>query len=177
MTSLNPKNAFADLLKTELKGSTRVERKQWAIHIIKEDLSIQFLSKHLFAQANINTQFLWLLSEIGFVNKLYLKKELPYLFQLCQSTEQIQTENSFPQFWLICGIPDMQEAEAINCLFAWLQSPDTNLTCKARSMHVLLNMTKKYPELVDEFKSCLLRLDNRYTVNFNRKIKEVLSGL
>ena len=74
-------------------------------------------------------------------------------------------------------VGDQNEARAIDLLFSWLQSANTNVTTKSRALLVLFRLTKKYPELRNELKICIEEQMDRYTVDFAKRAKKILNEL
>jgi len=148
----------------------------WATTIIEKNLDIKALSELLKCERKIATRFLWLLSEIGELNPNRLFVELPFLLNLCDNLNQ-DYKTSFANFWLIAGVPSENEGEAIDILFKWLLSTDTNVTIKSRSFLVLFNLTKKYPELKNELKLCLNDQMDKHTNNFKKRAIKILTNI
>ena len=117
------------------------------------------------------------MSAIGELNKEFLAKELNYLFDFCASQKHIKSEDSFPNYWRICGVPENREAEYIDILFKWLKSSTTNVTAKSRSLFVLFELTKKYPELKNEL--ILLLQDEMLiqSLDLKKRVQKILLEL
>ena len=148
--NFTPKNFYKEL-ESSLATSTEDQRKIWATTIIEQGISIKELSKLLECEPKVATRFLWLIARIGMSNPNKLFIELPFLLKFCNKVNPIYI-TSFANLWLIAGIPEVNEGEAIDLSFNWLLSADTNVTIKSRSIFVLFNLTKKYPELKNELK-------------------------
>ena len=84
------------------------------------------------------------------------------------------TKRPLPHFGSIVGVPPENEGRAIDLLFQWLLSADTNVTIKSRSLWVLLKLTKKYPELKNELKLCLQDQMDKYTNDFKKRATKIL---
>lgn len=167
---------FYKELESSLATSTEEQRKVWATTIIEKEIDIKGLSKLLRNERRIAARFLWLLSGVGILNPNKLFIELPFLLDLCHQLNPIY-KTSFANFWLIAGIPSENEGEAIDLLFKWLLSNDTNITIKSRSLLVLFNLTKKYPELKNELKICLEDQIDRHSNDFKKRANKILIKL
>ena len=170
-------NEFYNLLENSLPQSSAMERKVWASTIIEQNIDIKFLSKLLWSDKKTSTRFLWLLSDVGSLNQKVLFNELSYLFQLSNKVTQINFKTSFATYWLICGIPAENESIAIELLFNWIQSANTNITTKSRSLFALYNLTEKYPELKDELKFCLENQKDKHSKDFRKRVNKILNTL
>ncbi len=167
---------FFKELKSSLPASTLAKRNIWVNVIIERDIDIKELSKLLNCEPKIATRFLWLLTEIGEINSNKLFTALPFLLDLCDRLNPVY-KTSFANFWLIAGVPPENEARAIDLLFQWLLSTETNVTIKSRSLRVLLKLTKKYPELKNELKLCLTDQMNKHTNVFEKRVTKILIEL
>jgi hypothetical protein len=167
---------FYKELEFSLATSTEKKRKIWAGTIIEKDIDIKDLSKLLKGEQKIAIRFLWLLSDIGILNPNKLLAELPFLFDLCEHLNPIY-KISFASFWMYVGVPSENEGKAIDLLFHFLLSNDTNVTTKSRSLLVLFKLTKKYPELKSELKLCLKDQIGKHTNNFEKRATKILIEL
>ncbi len=167
---------FYKELESSLPRSTFEIRRKWAARIIEENLDIKVLSGILKGEQKTAIRFLWLLSDIGTFNPEKLFIELPFLMDVCEHLNPIY-KTSFPSFWLISGVPPENEGEAINLLFQFLLSGNTNVTTKSRSMLVLFGLTKKYPELKNELTLCLKDQMEKYSEDFKKRISKILIQL
>lgn len=120
---------------------------------------------------------MWLLTDIAEVDKKVLSDKLNYLFDFCLPLEHIRIEDSFPNYWRICGVPVDREAQYIDYLFKWMQSSESNVTAKSRSLFVLFELTKKYPELRNELKLILLDQLDINTEEFKKRANKILAAL
>jgi len=100
-------------------------------------------------------------------------KELPYLMNFCSAVNQ-DYKTYFASYWLYVGVPFENEGEAIDLLFQFIVSPKTNITTKSRAVLVLFNLTKKYPELKNEFRYSLKDQLNKYSKDFDKRITKIL---
>jgi len=160
-------------LESSLPASTGEQRKLWASLIVEKEIDIKVLSNLLKCERKIATRFLWLLSEIGILYPDKFLMELPFLFNLCEQLHPAYI-TSFASFWLYAGVPPENEGRAIDLLFQCLLSPDTNVTTKSRSLWVLFELTKKYPELKNEQKLCLKDQVNKHTNDFKKRATKIL---
>ena len=163
-------------LESSLSSSSEDQRKVWAATIIENDINLTDLSNLLKCEQKVATRFLWLISRIGLYkpNKLFI--ELPFLLDFCGQLNPIY-KTSFANFWLIAGLPEENEGEAIDLSFKWLLSTHTNVTIKSRAVFVLLKLTKKYPELKNELKLCLEDQMDKHSNDFKNRVIKVLNTL
>lgn len=170
---MKPILVFLEELKSFLPNSSYEQRKKWAIFIIENNVDLKELSVLIKCENKISTKFLWMLSDIAILkpNKLFI--DLPYLLKLCNSVNPDYT-TSFASFWLYVGVPEENEGEAIDLLFQFLVSPKVNVTIKSRSIFVLLNLSKKYPELKNELSYTLKDQLNKYSKDFDKRVAKVL---
>ncbi|MFA7380238.1 MAG: hypothetical protein WC150_07245 [Bacteroidia bacterium] len=167
---------FCKELEFSLPASTVQQRKIWATTIIENDLHIKGLSRLLQCEHKVVSRFLWLLSETGALSPAKLLAELPFLFTLYDDLRPAY-KTSFASYWLIAGLPPENESKAIDLLFQWLLSADTNVTIKSRSVLVLYQLTKKYPELKNELKICLEDRMDKYSKDFEKRAAKILLKL
>ena len=170
-------NELISVLKVDLPTSTGEQRKKWAKEILLNKVSIMSLSQLVQEDKKVATRFLWLLSDIGEIEPDRLLIELPDLLNLCFQKNKNSFITSFATFWNISGVPKVNEAQAIDLLFTWVLSKETNVTTKSRSINVLLQLTKKYPELKNELKNALENQVNQYSINYRNKLLKVLNKL
>ena len=163
-------------LKYSLATSTGEKRKIWARTIIEKNIDIKYLSKLLKCEQKIANRFLWLLSDIGIINPNKLLDELPFLFDLCKDLNPLY-KTSFASFWMYCGIPKENEGKAIDLLFDFLVSKDTNVTIKSRALFVLFKLTKKYPEIKNELILCINDQMDKYSIDFKIRSTKILNEL
>lgn len=167
---------FHKELESSLAASTEEQRKVWAATIIEKKIDIKDLSELLKHEGRIAVRFLWLLSGIGILSPDKLFIELPFLLDLCNRLNPIY-KTSFANFWRIAGVPPENEGEAIDLLFKWLLSNDTNVTIKSRSLLVLFDLTKKYPELKNELKLSLEDQMHKHSKDFRKRVVKILMEL
>ena len=117
-------------LEAFLPTSTMEQRKVWATTIVEKNIDIKELSYLLKGERKIAIRFLWFLTEVGQLNPDKLFIALPFLFDLCEHRDPVY-KTSFASYWLISGIPPENEGRAIEQLFQWLLSANTNVTIKA----------------------------------------------
>ncbi len=163
-------------LKSSLATSNGIQRKAWTNAIIKNDLKIKDLSELLWCEQKIANRFLWLLSDIGLSAPNKLLKELTFLLNFFEQNKGNYI-TSMASFWRYVGVPIEDEGRAIDLLFSWLVSKDTNVTTKSRSLFVLFELTKKYPDLKNELKLCLQDQMNKQTPDFEKRAKKILMQL
>lgn len=167
---------FYEELESFLPTSTAAQRKKWVTTILENEIAIKDLSELLKGDPKIATRFLWLLSELGELSPNALFKELPFLLDLSDELDP-KYKTSFANYWLIAGVPTENEGKAIDVLFQWLLSTEINVTIKSRSFLVLFKLTKKYPELKNELKLCLMDQMDKYTDDFKKRAGKLLIKL
>ena len=170
------KTAFYKELELLLNVSSCEQRKMWASQIIDKNIDIKYLSNLLKCEQKVALRFLWLLSDIGISNPKKLFIELPYLLELLEK-HSLNFKTSLASYWLIAGVPIEDEGRAIDLLFQWLNSNETNVTIKSRSCLVLLNITKKYPDLKNELKLCLINQIDNHSTDFRKRVSKLLIEL
>lgn len=148
----------------------------WAATIAEKDIDIKDLSGLLKGEPQTASRFLWLLSDVGEADAGRLFVALPYLLDLCDQLNHIY-KTSFASLWHIAGVPSEDEGRAIDLLFQWLLSLDTNVTIKSRAIWVLLKLTQKYPELKNELKLCLKDQMDKHTSSFEKRVVKILMEL
>jgi len=168
---------FYHKLETQLAVSTAAKRKIWSKVIIENNLDIKLLSNLLNCEKKIALRFSWLLSEIGmsFPNKLLI--ELPNLLTKSDQIIHFKFIESFATYWFLSGVPLENESKAIDLLFEWLSSAQTNITTKSRSLKVLFILSKKYPDLKNEL---ILHLNGQIYKNgkgFEKRVLKILLKL
>ena len=176
MSAILSNEDFYTELESSLATSTEEQRKVWATTIIEKEIPIESLSKLIQRDHKTATRFLWLLGRIGMERPKTLFNELPFLFDLCNRVSPIY-KTSFANYWLMAGVPPENEGKAIDLLFEWLLSADTNVSIKSRSLHVLFKLTKKYPELKNELKICLEDQMDKHSNDFKKKAVKVMKAL
>jgi hypothetical protein len=173
----NPTNTgFYKELEHFLPASTAEERSSWANTIVQRDMDINYLSGLLKGEQKTASRFLWLLSDVGALCPDKLYTALPFLFGLYDQFSPAH-KTSFATFWLLAGVPAEHEGIAVNLLFQWLISSETNVTVKSRSLGVLFELTKKYPELKNELKLCLKEQSDKHTKDFKKRADRMLAQL
>ncbi|MCC6413382.1 MAG: hypothetical protein IT270_17100 [Saprospiraceae bacterium] len=164
---------FYKELELLLPTSSAEQRRQWSATIIENNIDVKELAQLLKGDPKIATRFFWLLSELGTIHPNRLLVELPFLLEFCEQLNPVY-KTSFASFWHIAGVPEANEGQAIDLLFQWLISADTNVTIKSRSIWVLVKLTKKYPELKDELVLCLNDQLDKYTKDFKKRVGKIL---
>jgi hypothetical protein len=167
---------FYKELGANLAHSNEAQRRFWAQKIVDESLSLKWLSKLLQEDKKTATRFLWLLSDVGVMAPGYLKAELSFLFHYCKTIDAAYL-SSFASYWHYVGVPEQNEAEAIELLFKWILSPQSNSTLKSRSMWVLFKLCNKYPDLKNEFKVCLQDQADKHSPDFQKRVSKLLQQL
>lgn len=164
---------FYQELELFLPTSSAEQRRKWSATIIEKDIDLKELSQLLKGEPKMATRFLWLLSELGTIHPNRLFVELPFLLEFCEPLNPVY-KRPFASFWHITGVPEANEGQAIDLLFQWVLSTDTNVTIKSRSIWVLVKLLKKYPELKDELILCLKDQMDKYSKDFKKRVAKIL---
>lgn len=168
---------FIQELQDGLPTSLGEQRKAWAGHIIEHDLDLINISILLHSNARVAMRFAWLLTGIGERAPSKLFNVLPYLLQQSATIQHFKFSESFANYWLIVGIPKEDEAKAIELLFQWLWSNETNVTIKSRAIKVVFRLSSKYPELKNELSLGLRDQMNKHSDDFKKKAMKMLVEL
>ncbi|MEM7105715.1 MAG: hypothetical protein AAF502_21435 [Bacteroidota bacterium] len=171
------KTEFYKSLEKALPTSDAEQRIEWAKEIVNNHIDIKDLSDLLLCEKKVASRFSWLLSDIGTVKPGTLFEVLPYLFKVSNKVTAFNFKHSFANYWRISGVPEENEAEAIDLLFDWIQSARVNVTIKSRSLFVMSNLTKKYPELRNELTICLEDQRDKYSRDYRKRVDRVLKEL
>lgn len=168
---------FCHELKTALPESTAAQRKLWAAKILEQQLNLKDLAPLLEAPRTVATRFLWLLSELGTLNPEWLHQELPHLLALSQQLELPEAQTALATWWQIAGVPEANEAQAIDLLFGWLRSATTTATIKSRALMVLEKLAIKHPDLRNELQHCLHEEVQRNGSSFEKRALKTIATL
>ena len=168
---------FYNSLKANLPTSTEIDRIKWAKELISEDIDLNSLSDLYLTDYKIASRYLWFLSKVGELDSKKLLDYLPNLLGLRKEKIHKNTEASFANFWLISGVPKINESEAISLLFEWINSLKVNVTGKSRSMQALYILSYKYPEIKNELKLSLEFQKDKYSSNYKEKVRKILEEL
>lgn len=166
--------SFYKTLELNLPASTGKQRITWAKFILEEKINLRRLYGLLDGDAKVATRFLWILSDIAIANPNYMLHELPSLWLYCKDFKT-ELKQSFASLWRLAGVP--KENEAIELLFQFLSDAGVNSTIKSRSMLVLFELTKKYPDLKNEFQLSLSPLAEQYSLDFKKRVRKLLAQL
>lgn len=164
---------FYQDLESGLPASTEELRQSWAKTIVKEDVDLKQLAGLVYCEKKVATRFMWMLSGVGIMNPAKLHEALPFLLKEVEETNQTYLM-SFANYWRIAGVPEESEGKAIDLCFEWLLSADITVTIKSRAVFVLFDLTKKYPELKDELRLCLIDQMDKYSKDFHKRAKKIL---
>lgn len=168
--------AFYKELESSLANDCGPQRKAWAKTIINHNVDISVLSGLLKCDPKTAMHFRWLLSDVGLLEPKKLFSALPFLLEFFEKSDPA-FKHSLANWWLIAGIPPKQESKAINLAFGWLQSSDTQVTTKSRSIWILQKLSKKYPEIKNELRLCLIDQKDKYSDDFRKRVEKVLREL
>lgn len=176
MTKYAIKEQLSTILQTSLYASNAAQRLEWAKSIEENDLDLKFFFQILKGEKKTAVRFMWFLTEVGTLNPKKLLEALPQLLDICEGLDPI-FKTSFASYWLIAGVPLEQETKAIDLMFYYAYSPDTNVTIKSRAILVLCKLTMKYPDLKNELVLCIKDQKDKYTKDFEKRMERVLKGL
>jgi hypothetical protein len=168
---------FYTELEHQLPQSTGADREKWAEVILENNFKILELSKLIESDTKVASRFLWLLTGLGMLHAPTLFQALPYLWEQSRHVTHVDMKKSFANYWRFCGVPAENEAEAIDLLFHWLQSAETNVTIKSRALFVLYDLTAKYPELKNELQLCIKDQLQKNTNDFDQRALKILRKL
>jgi hypothetical protein len=169
-------SSFYQTLESNLPASTGKQRIIWAQFILEEKINLRPLYCLLGGDAKIAARFLWLLSDLAIADPSYMLKELPSLWLHCKDFKT-ELKQSFASLWRLAGVPEENEVAAIELLFHLLSDPGVNSTMKSRSMLVLFELTKKYPDLKNEFRLSLNSLADQYSRDFKKRVQNIILKL
>ncbi|MBO6514988.1 MAG: hypothetical protein JJ975_00375 [Bacteroidia bacterium] len=160
----------------ELPGSSGNDRRRLAHEIIDAEVGIEDLSLMLHTESQVVSRFLWLLTDIAWIRPDAVKRALPSLWKEREAINY-PYQASFAQYWLVCGVPEQDEAEALDALFSWLRSSTTNSSTKTRSLKVLVTMMDVYPELKNELKLSLEELKETSSISLRKLVDRTKAEL
>lgn len=167
---------FYNELQNYLPTSNAEKRKEWAHIIVEKDIEISTLTNLVHHEYKITSRFLWLLSDVGILHPKKLYQHLPYLYSLLDNLDE-KYKTSLANYWLIAGVPPENKGQAIDLLFQWILSTETNISIKSRAILVALELVKKHPELKQEFILCLNDQEEKHTQDFKKRVRKVLCQL
>lgn len=176
MSSTSSHTHFFGELKSSLAGSSGEQRKQWAIAIISGNISITSLATVLSSGGKTSSHFLWLVSDVALQDSKRLLAELPELFDFMEKNYP-EHLSAFASWWHYCGVPEENEAKAIDYLFKWFLSAETAVYIKTRALWVLAELSKKHPELKVELGICIGDQMSKYSKEFEKRAKKILATL
>lgn len=167
---------FHAQLNMQLERSSSGDRKSWAHTIISQNIPITSLAPLLSSGGKTASHFLWLISDVALQNPQRFLKELPELFEFVEKNHP-EHLSSFASWWHYCGVPEENEAKAIDYLFKWVLSAETKPYIKTRALWVLVELSKKYPELKQELKICVGEEMDKYSAEFRKRAVKILAEL
>lgn len=151
----SPSPGFLTELVSTLPQGNANDRKRLAGRILDEKIDLKELCALLIQEKRVSQPFLWLLSELGMLDPNALHDLLPYLFSLRHKIQHVDLSTQLATYWLIAGVPEENEGEAVDLLFNLLRSAETSKTNKARAQKVLIKLQDKHPDLERELKLIL----------------------
>lgn len=162
-------------LEEQLSYSTGKQRKEWAKLIHEQHLEIEPLTPLLLSEPRIALRFSWLLTDIGMVAPERLRQLLPLLLEMSQQIKHFDFRIAFATYWRTVGVPEENEAIAIDWLLMWLQAAEVNVTTKTRALFALAELAKKYPAIKNEIRLILVDQIPRYSNTFAQSAQKVLN--
>lgn len=171
------KDPLVAMLQANLPYSNGANRKNWASQIVEERIPLKDFNSLLFSHRKVAMPFMWLLTEIGEHSPAILLGYLPYVMDNWGQIAVKNKEASLANYWLVAGVPEVNEAKAITMLFEWLQESKSNLTTKSRALFVLQKLAIKYPELQVELKLSLEDQLDKNSADFKKRALKVLERL
>ena len=177
MNAQNPNSKFANELEKHLPKSNGTQRKAWAKVVLEKGINMESLLDLTKREYPISSRFLWFLSDWAEVDLEGFSAVLPTLLAMRKEMVHVDSRPSFARYWNVYALPEENEAQAIDLLFNWLTAPDTNLSTKRNAGHILVRLTKKYPELKEELRLCLESEQGKHTKTFDRFIRSSLKKL
>mgnify|MGYP006201659295 CR=1 FL=1 len=142
-------------LYSSLPTSTGAHRKILARRVAQDEVNLKKLLPLAGCERGVASRFLWLLSDVAEINPEKVFEVLPDLFAMREQILHAHLEHSLSKYWSLLGIPKENEGEAVDLLFQWLVSPNSNVTVKRHSFLALKTLTQKYPELQSELDLCV----------------------
>lgn len=163
-------------LESSLASASGPQLKKWAAAIIDEHISLVTLAPLLLRDDKTAMRFQWMVSEIGISDPEKLHADLAplFLFMMIHCPARLP---AFASWWHYAGVPEENDAGAIDLLFGWVLSAETNVTTRSRALWVLMKLTKKYPELKQELKTCVVDQMDKYSSDFRKRAEKILSQL
>jgi hypothetical protein len=176
---LNPSfsyDRFSDELKTKLAKSTGPQLKSYATQIISEEIQLKDLLTLLIEDEKAARHLRILISEVGIQNPEFLYKQLPELFEIIEE-KYPKHLFAFSSWWHYCGVPEQNEAKAIDYLFKWFLSAEIKPYIKTRALWVLVKLSEKYPDIKQELKLCLTDQMDKYSKEFQKRARKITDKL
>lgn len=161
----------------ELPSSIHAHRVLWAKAIVEQQVQLHDLIALLGEEHKVSYRFLWLLSNVGDREPQRLFNFLPELFNSRSAYPQFDYTPAFCKYWHLVGIPEEQEAAAMELCFGWLNDPKAKVSFKYYSMWVLHKLLSKYPELKSELIASLERQLEGNTATFSKQAGKILNQL
>jgi hypothetical protein len=176
MTTPSASDYFYSELESSLASSTGSDRKKWANTIIDNDIPLIQLFTLLAGEEKSANRFFWLVSDIALQKPEKVFAELPLLFDYVEQNHP-KYLSAFASWWHYVGVPEENDAKAIDYLFKGFLSAETPVYIKTRALWVLVKMSKKYPELKQELKLCLSDQMDKYSKEFKKRAEKILKEL
>ena len=170
-------NEILKEVKTELLKSDSKMRAKWSQVIVANKISISELHSILKKDDTSAMRCLWLIGDIADTAPNYLLQHLHTLYCVCSKLKKVEIRASFAKFWFLCGIPEEDEVMALNILFEWLSSTESNVTTKSRALFALNRIVHKYPDLKNEFKLVTQDQMDLNSNDFKKRGQKILNEL
>ncbi|MCB0737880.1 MAG: hypothetical protein KDC92_10235 [Bacteroidetes bacterium] len=164
-------------LKLELPQGHAEKRKHFAKLICEQQIDLNDLLPLAFENETVASRFFWLLSDVGEIDARKLVVFLPKLFSIRKETTYQNIPHSFSRYWNLYGIPQENEAEAIENLFAWLVDSSSEVSVKVHAMRALFKLTKKHDGIRNELAATINRELGKSTQQFDKVASSILKEL
>ncbi len=109
----------------------------------------------IHAEYPIAIRFSWMIGYLCEIKPEIVYPTVSYFFTYRKEIKIPNFNRSLAKMFYLCGVPDELEGEVVTELFNWLQDPKSNITTKQYSILALNQITKKHPDLKNEFKIVL----------------------
>ncbi|MBI3233677.1 MAG: hypothetical protein HYZ42_06490 [Bacteroidetes bacterium] len=148
-----------------------------AQYIIETEIPLLDFIDIIYAPHPIGMRFSWMLGGLCEKHQDYIYPAISYLFLNREAIKINQFNRSLAKMFKLVGIPPEIEGEAVNELFIWLQSADSNLSTKTYSLQALHKLTQQHNELKNELKLILEDLNYIDAPSFRSHADKVLKEL
>ena len=170
-------NDILKQLKLELPQSHAETRKHFAQVICEQQIDLNDLLPLAFENETVASRFFWLLSDVGEIDARKLVNFLPKLFSIRDEITYQNIPHSFSRYWNLYGIPEENEAEAIEHLFAWLADSNSKVSVKVHAMRALFKLSKKHEGIRNELVATIHKEIGNSTEQFDKVANLILRNM